>query len=249
MTTEFSGSGDVRRSLELLWGTQEKPTRGPKPRLTVEQIVDSAISIADAEGLEALSMRRVATELDVGTMSLYRYVPSKAELLDLMLDRVATIPEPVQNEESVGWRKVLESVARGTWELCLAHPWYTQVDQTRAMLGPGNLLSLDSVLRHMHDTGLTDQQKVMIVSAVDSFVTAIARAHLNALDAERRTGLSEDEFWNAQEPFLVRAMNSGVYSELAQLNDDTFTFGFEEIIDFTIARVLDGLGLFIERRD
>ena len=91
MTTDGSarsGSGDLSRSLELLWGTREPATRGPKAELSLERIVDAAVALADREGLGALSMRRVATELGVGTMSLYRHVPGKGELLDLMLDRV-----------------------------------------------------------------------------------------------------------------------------------------------------------------
>ncbi|MGO4423231.1 TetR/AcrR family transcriptional regulator, partial [Streptomyces sp. MCAF7] len=87
-TTEHSGSGDISRSLELLWGTGERPSRGPKRGLTLERIVTAAIAVADAEGLAAVSMRRLSAELGTGTMSLYRYVPGKAELLDLMLDQV-----------------------------------------------------------------------------------------------------------------------------------------------------------------
>lgn len=86
--TETSGSGDIARTMELLWDAGRRPSRGPKPTLTLDQIVEAGVRVADAEGLESMSMRRVATELGTGTMSLYRYVPGKAELLDLMLDRV-----------------------------------------------------------------------------------------------------------------------------------------------------------------
>ena len=85
---EYSGGGDPERSIELLWGLREPPGRGPKPRLTVAKITRSAIELADTEGLTALSMRRVAERLGVSTMSLYTYVPGKAELIDLMLDTV-----------------------------------------------------------------------------------------------------------------------------------------------------------------
>ena len=81
-------SSDFKITLKILWGVRERGERGPKPGLTVERIVQAAIELADAEGLEAASMRRVADELGVGAMSLYRYVPGKTELLDLMLDAV-----------------------------------------------------------------------------------------------------------------------------------------------------------------
>src|SRR4051794_5684360 len=81
VTTEFSGTGDPRRTIELMWGAPGSPRRGPKPKITAEMIVQAAVAVADAEGLAALSMRRVADELDVAAMSLYTYVPGKAELL------------------------------------------------------------------------------------------------------------------------------------------------------------------------
>ena len=95
---EYTGGGDRARTMELLWGVQKKPSRGPKPSMSVGRIVRAAIEIADAEGLGALSMGRVAEELGFTTMSLYRYVPGKAELIDVMLDSV--MGEAVGPEEA-----------------------------------------------------------------------------------------------------------------------------------------------------
>ena len=89
MTAEFPGGGDPRRSIPLLWGAAGAGRRGPKPSRSVDEVVHAAIALADAEGLAALSIRRVAEALGLSAMSLYTYVPSKAELIDLMLDRVA----------------------------------------------------------------------------------------------------------------------------------------------------------------
>ena len=83
MSKEFTGGGDFRRSLELLWGWQEPGRRGPKQRLSTDEVVAAAIAIADSEGLAALSMRRVSEAMGVSPMALYTYVPSKAELVDL----------------------------------------------------------------------------------------------------------------------------------------------------------------------
>ena len=88
MGGDFSNSGDLNRSVELLWRRQEPGRRGPKQRLSTEEVVQTAIRLADADGLEALSMRKVAQEMGVTPMSLYTYVPSKAELIDVMLDRI-----------------------------------------------------------------------------------------------------------------------------------------------------------------
>lgn len=121
-TTEHSGSGDVSRSLELLWGLDERPSRGPKPGLTLDRIVTTAVAVADADGLGALSMRRVATDLGVGTMSLYRYVPGKAELLDLMLDKVAEFDADAHPDPAAGWRPAMEALARGSRQQYQRHP-------------------------------------------------------------------------------------------------------------------------------
>ncbi|WP_116950054.1 TetR/AcrR family transcriptional regulator [Jiangella endophytica] len=248
MTTDYSsGSGDVSKSLELLWGMQQRPTRGPKPGLSLERIVAAAIEVADADGLAALSMRRVATHLGVGTMSLYRYVPGKAELLDLMLDYVAgpVDDDPPGDAGADGWRATLEEMARGVWQLCLDHPWYPQVDQVRPLMGPNNIAGMDRLLSRLKPTGLGDKPLVLMVSVVDGFVTAVARAHVNSLQAEQRTGISEEEFWAAQEPVLIRMMESGRYPTLAKLHEDTFTFSYEDLFEFGLKAVLDGLAVVV----
>lgn len=246
MTTDYSsGSGDVSKSLELLWGMQQRPTRGPKPGLTLERIVVAAVEVADADGLAALSMRRVAAHLGVGTMSLYRYVPGKAELLDLMLDHVAGPVEPDADDAPVGWREALDEMARGIWQLCVDHPWYPQVDQVRPLMGPNNIAGMDRLLSRLKPTGLSDKQLVLMVSVVDGFVTAVARAHINSLQAEQRTGISEEEFWAAQEPVLIKMMETGRYPTLSKLHEDTFTFSYEELFEFGLQAVLDGLAAVV----
>ncbi len=251
MTTDYSsGGGDVSKSLELLWGMQQRPTRGPKPGLTLERIVEGAVEVADAEGLAALSMRRVAAHLGVGTMSLYRYVPGKAELLDLMLDYVVgpidRQPPAEPADDGDGWRAALEEAARGIWQLCLDHPWYPQVDQVRPLLGPNNMAGMDYLLRLLKPTGLGDKQCVLMISVVDGFVSAVARSQVNSAQAEQRTGVSEEEFWAAQEPVLVKMMESGRFPTLAALHEDTFTFSYEDVFEFGLKVVLDGLAVLVE---
>ncbi|MBB5786199.1 TetR/AcrR family transcriptional regulator [Jiangella mangrovi] len=251
MTTDYSGGGDVSKSLELLWGMQQRPTRGPKPGLTLERIVEAAVEVADAEGLAALSMRRVAAHLGVGTMSLYRYVPGKAELLDLMLDYVAWPDEDDaggagEPADAGDWRAALDEMGRGIWQLCLAHPWYPLVDQVRPLLGPNNMAGMDAMLRRLKPTGLDDTQLVLMISVVDGFVSAVARSQVNALQAEQRTGISEEDFWAAQEPVLVKVMESGRFPTLAKLHEDTFTFSYEDVFEFGLKVVLDGLAVLVE---
>ena len=111
MATEHSGGGDPARTMALLWGTQKRPSRGPKPGLSGGVVVGAAIGVADAEGLPALSMRRVAERLGISTMSLYTYVPGKGELIDVMLDSVmGETAEP--GDMAGGWRERLDLVAK-----------------------------------------------------------------------------------------------------------------------------------------
>ena len=119
-SSETSGSGDIVRTLELLWDTGRRPSRGPKPALSLDRIVEAAVQVADADGLEAVSMRRVATELGTGAMSLYRYVPGKGELLDLMLDRVQRPSENPADLGDGGWRAALEGLGHATLAAVMA---------------------------------------------------------------------------------------------------------------------------------
>src|SRR5580658_3820692 len=105
---ETAGPAPLPPGLDLLWGRRERGRRGPKPGLSVDGIVDAAVRIADAEGLEAVSMARVAKELGFTTMSLYRYVASKDELLQLMWNASAQGAETLELE-GTGWRERLRS--------------------------------------------------------------------------------------------------------------------------------------------
>ncbi|WP_431043736.1 TetR/AcrR family transcriptional regulator [Streptomyces sp. P1-3] len=247
MTTEHSGSGDVSRSLELLWGMAQRPSRGPKPGLALDRIVATAVRIADAEGLAAVSMRRLSTELGVGTMSLYRYVPGKAELLDLMLDHVNGLDADA-HAPGLGWRAVLERVARGTWELHGRHPWLLHVDQGRPILGPNAMAGLEFALRGLDGLGLSDREMINVLVAVDGYVTGTARSHLNAVLAEKRTGVSNEDFWNAQAPVLEKAIASGRFPTQAKMSMDAFSGTGEEIFELGLTSLLDGLEKFIEAR-
>jgi AcrR family transcriptional regulator len=247
MSIEHSGSGDVDRSLALLWGMDERSSRGPKPRLTLDDIVTTAIHIADADGLEAVSMRRLATELRVGTMSLYRYIPGKAELLDLMLDRVIEIDPDLAGCDD-DWRGFLLEMGREMWSLYTRHPWLPQVDQTRPVLGPRALAGLEFALRQLTALPLPDAQKVQAISVIETLAAAAARLHNNAIAAERLSGRTTEEFWRAQEPVLSKAMDSGRFPMLADLDEDTFVGGGAELFEFALERLLDGLEVLVQQR-
>lgn len=248
MTTAHSGSGDLSRSLELLWQGREPASRGPKPGLTLERLVAAAVRVADREGLGALSMRRVAAELEVGTMSLYRYVPGKGELLDLMLDHVYGERGELDEHRGKDWRTVMELVARGNWALYHEHPWLLQVNQERPILGPNAVASFDFALAALGDLGLTGREKVMVIATVENFVTGTARSYILSQQASEETGISDEDFWAAQEPILTKALGTGDYPEVAVLPEEAFTMDGEEALEFGLRPLLEGLERFIESR-
>lgn len=247
-TTEPDPATYLSRSAELLWGVREQPTRGPKPGLTLARIVTAAIAVADAEGIEALSMRRVARELGVGTMSLYRHVPGKAELLDLMLDHVSDPGEQVAQARDEDWRGALEVAARGTYHLFLRHRWLLQVDWGRPVFGPNTLAGVEFVIAHLTGVGLTDQERVMVLTTIDGYCVGVARSYVQYTNAARETGISDEQFWATQLPVLERAMSTGDYPALAALSDDAFGAGWEETFEFGLQRLLDGVEKLIESR-
>lgn len=252
MTTDFSGAGDPVRSIELLWRVQERPRRGPKPRFTVDDVAAAAIALADTEGLGGLSMRRVAERLGVQAMSLYTYVPGKAELIDLMLDTVCAELE-MPADVPGGWRARLTLVARSNWELYLRHPWMLQVATTRPPLGPNLLAKYDYELRAVDGIGLSDLEMDLIVQMVGDYVHGAVRGAVGATLVAQATGLSDQQWWERAAPVLEKVFDparhptatrvgaaAGEEYQAAADPARAFAFGLE--------RLLDGVESLIERR-
>ncbi|ALG12460.1 TetR/AcrR family transcriptional regulator [Kibdelosporangium phytohabitans] len=251
MATEYTGSGDVTASLRLLWGLDDRPSRGPKPSLTVDKIAAAGIELADEEGLAALSMRRVATKLGVGTMSLYRYVPSKAELIDVILDRVvsdAITHEQMAELEGETWREKLISIAHSGRRLYLRHPWLLQISQARPLVGPNALRSFDRYLGALRDTGLTTVEKLNTISLIDGVVTSSTLAIIEASQAAERTGTSDEDYWAAHTPYLEKIMTTGDYPNITALDWNAFEQAMATSFEYSLERALDGLAVLINSR-
>ena len=238
--------------MALLWGVQRRPSRGPKPRFTVTGITAAAIELADAEGLDAVSMRRVAERLGTTAMALYSYVPGKAELLDLMVDRVCgeLAARPYAAD---GWRARLEQVARENRALYLRHPWLLQIARSRPVLGPGGMAKWEHELAAVADLGLTEIEMDLVVALVLDYVHGAVRVAVEMAQAVRRTGRTERQWWEAHAPLpaqvydperfplvtRVRAATGAAYQAAAD-PDRAFEFG--------LARLLDGIGAFLAAR-
>jgi hypothetical protein len=169
-------------------------------------------------------------------------------LLDLMLDRVSDPGNAADRMRGRDWRGVLEAYAHGTWDLYTSHPWLLQVNWARPLLGPSSLAGLELLLGGLRETGLSDQERIMAIVAVESYVTGAARRYVQAHLATERTGLSEEEFWEAQTPALERALDTGTYPALAQLDENAFGASHEQSFAFGLERLLDGFADLLARR-
>jgi AcrR family transcriptional regulator len=266
--TEYPSRGNARLSLTLLWRRDKPRTRGPKPTLTVDEVVAAAVALADAEGLGAVSMRSVGQRLGVGTMSLYTYVPGKAELLDLMLDSVlADLPIDTPPEPG-GWRGAAEARARRYWEFYERHPWVLQVAGSRAVLGPHELDQYEATLRIFDGLGLTAVEVTRAAGVLLTFVGGAAKAAADARSAEQATGMSDDEWWTERAALLTQLTgdvdwarrfptSSRLEAEHAfeqtdrAPDDDTPYLAWETVrtFEFGLERLLDGMEVLIARRE
>ena len=248
--TDFSGGGDPGRSMALLWGVPGVGRRGPKPSRSVDEVVAAAIALADADGLAALSVRRVAEALGLSPMSLYTYVPSKAELLDLMLDRVA---QEIGAPDAPDWRGRLEQLARGRWAMAQRHPWLMQVGMHRPPLGPHILAAAEEALQALDGLGLSEAEMDQLTTVLGDYVRGAVRAALDAREVERLSGMSDEQWWAMNQPLLKELVDAGRYPTLTRIGEAYKSAAIpppdqERNFEFGLQRVLDGIAAFIEKR-
>lgn len=166
MPVPYDASVVLPRYLELLW--QRSPgRRGPRPTLSIMGIAEAGVGVADAEGLAAVSMQRVATALGVTPMSLYHYVDSKDELLAIMVDDA--IGEPESSPTTPGWRAGLTQWAATLAERRLRHPWSVEVLPARPPLTPHQIGWTELGLEILESTGLSTEERLSVLLAVDGW--------------------------------------------------------------------------------
>ena len=236
-----TGPRGAARSLALLWGTPESSAgrRGPNTALDVGRIVSAALALADAEGLSAVSMRRVAAEVGVPTMTLYGSVPGKTELVDLMLDSVLRELYPDEGAATSGnWRTRVEAVARANWGFLARHPWASHVATRRPASGPGAMRKYEIELRAVDGLGLSEVQMDLLVTLINGFVRGTA-------GAIPETSI-EQPWWAATGPHAdpARFPTAARVGPLAG-GEPQGAAGRERSFEFGLERLLDGIGVLI----
>ncbi|MBB5078991.1 TetR/AcrR family transcriptional regulator [Nonomuraea endophytica] len=223
-----------------VWDRPEPPTR-PAP-LDRERIVAAAIALADEGGLEAVSLRKVAAQLDVGPMRLYGYISTKEELFDLMVDEVYAeiLPEGRPDD----WREMLRIHAERTRRTTLRHEWLADLLGGRPTLGPNALAVTESTLAALD--GLADLDTVMrAVETVSAYITGALRREIANVRAERATGLSKRDWQRAYGPHVKRMLDTGRFPALAKAVYDgtdvdaetSFATGLDWVLDAVAAKL------------
>ncbi|MFD5538113.1 TetR/AcrR family transcriptional regulator C-terminal domain-containing protein [Streptomyces sp. NPDC127079] len=252
MSFDRSSAGDPARSLELLWRAPAAPRRGPRQRLDVDRVVAVAVALADAEGLDAVTMRRVAQQLGVVPMTLYTYVPGKAELLDLMLD-TAYLRMPRTDTAGRPWRARLSAVAEENRALFEAHPWAAAISTGRPPLGPGMMAKYEHELSALDGLGLDDVEMDAALTFLLTFVQANARSAAEARAARRDSAMDEEQWWAANAPLLERVLDPRAYPTAARVGTAAGSahgaaYSPAHAWEFGLGRVLDGLAVLVEGR-
>ncbi len=231
---------EVPRTIGLLWGRDEPGRRGPKRSLDVVRIGEAAIRIADKEGLGAVSMKRVAAELGVSTMALYRYVEGKDDLFVVMLEVGSG---GLREKFSSDWRAAMEEWCRDYRALLFAHPWVLQVPLAGPPATPRQLDWMEAAVLGLEDSGLTVPERMQVLLQLNAYVRGDAALNLSLVDAGMSPDgwprlireLADPERYAA----VLRVIETGEFDE----DDDPM-----EQFEFGLARILDGIELLVESR-
>ncbi|MCX4670789.1 TetR/AcrR family transcriptional regulator [Streptomyces sp. NBC_01381] len=225
----------------LVWERPEPPNRPVPVPLSRERIVRAAIQLADVDGLDAVSLRKVATELDVRPMRLYGYIAGKEELLDLMVDAAHAEIRPVGD----GWREVLRSLAEATRHAAHEHEWLADLLGGRPQLGPHALATGETVMAALGDADVEVDAIMPVVAAVNAYAIGAVRREIAERRAERATGMDEKRWQASLGPYLERTFATGRFPALATVvrdaahldADDTFRTGLDFLLDGIAARI------------
>ena len=224
------------------------PRRGPARAWDLDAVVAAAIGLADDGGLSAVTIRAVAHAVGAAPMSVYTYVPGKAELLDLMLD-AAYAAMPRADTSTRPWPERVRAVAEENRALFADHPWAARVSTGRPPLGPGSIGKYEHELAAFDGLGLDDVDRDACLTHVVEFVRAAALAVQDAQDA-RADGQDDAQWWAVAGPLLERVLDPAAYPRASRVGSaageahgsaadpgHAYRFGLD--------LVLDGLAAFV----
>ncbi|GKQ36318.1 TetR/AcrR family transcriptional regulator [Streptomyces sp. A012304] len=223
---------------EVIWARPERTGRGPRPAYTRADIAAAAVRIADADGLDAVSMRHVAAELGCGTMSLYNYVPRKEDLFELMVDAISG--EHELWEPSGDWRADMLRVGRQTRALMRRHPWLPRLMSPVYGFSPNALRYLEHCLACLDPLDMTYGMKLQLVGMLNGTVTTYVANELATAERSRSLPWSEEEENAVRIAYLGGQLASGAFPRMAAaFTEDPGPIDLEAVFELALNRVLD----------
>ncbi|MEU1349478.1 TetR/AcrR family transcriptional regulator [Streptomyces sp. NPDC005775] len=226
---------------EVIWARPERAGRGPKPAFSRGDIAAAAVRIADAEGFDAVSMRKVAAELGCGTMSLYNYVPRKEDLHELMLDAVSAgyeYPEP-----SGDWRADLLALAHQARGMMRRHTWVPRLMSPVYGFSPNALRYLEYALSCLDGVDARFGEKMELIAMVNGVVTTYTANEIATAERSRSLPWSEEQEQAARTGYLISQIMTGKYPRMAAgFAEDPGPIDLDAVFDRALARVLDSFG-------
>ncbi|WP_392669316.1 TetR/AcrR family transcriptional regulator [Streptomyces sp. LN785] len=226
---------------EVIWARPERAGRGPKPAFSRADIADAAVRIADADGLDAVSMRKVAAELGCGTMSLYNYVPRKEDLNELMLDAVSAgydFPEP-----SGDWRADLVGLAHQTRAMMHRHTWVPRLMSPVYGFSPNALRYLEYALSCLDGVEAKFGEKMELIAMVNGVVTTYVANEIATAERSRSLPWSEEQEHAVRTGYLLSQISTGKYPRMAAgFAEDSGPIDLEGVFERALRRVLDSFG-------
>ncbi len=241
---------DPEYLLDLLWRTHTPGTRGPRGSLSVDEVVRVAVEIADAEGIAGVSLRRIAQELGVTSMTLYRYVPSKDDLLDLMFEMASGQPDT--SGWPTDWRGGARAWCHAMREVLLGSPWLFDIPIGAPPMGPNNLAWMEAALSALDGVSLTDDDMVGVLMILTGFVYGEARQEVTMTSATARTSVSYQDWGHVYAKMLGRVLTGDRYPTVARVvQAGVFDSGAsaEEDFDYGLDFLLDSVAALIRRRE
>jgi AcrR family transcriptional regulator len=226
----------------LIWARPERATKGPAPSRSRHLIAAAAVALADAEGMEAVSIRRVAAALEIGAASMYGYIDTKDELYDLMVDWVEGEDGPPPSL-SGDWRTDLTKLAHRIRTSMLRHPWMASVAAGRPNFGPNSLPWIEHGLAAMDNLAIGIDEMLIASEILQAFVRGLTTRELAEQQALQHGGLSTDERSRALAPYIDSVLSSGKYPHIGRVvrdadlphvenyQDVIFTQGLERVLD------------------
>jgi AcrR family transcriptional regulator len=216
--------------------------------LSETRIVSAGLAIADREGLAAVSIRRVASELHVSPMSLYRYFPSKDDLMLLLADAAFAETKPPAQRTPDALRVQLEAAARSQWQVYVRHPWLAgAVSMSRPQLLPKGMLHTDHVLRLFDGKGLSDEEMMSLALTLIGYVRGSAVSLETEVQAEHESGLSRAAYLKRQETQFQEVVSKQMPTLARVAGNNALDLRLESLFEFGLARLLDGLVAYVER--